>query len=126
MDGRHRKASEGNGTFRKVMDGPGRENLHQAVERLTEYIRGRPDDTDALSARGLLYVELGEHRRAVEDHSRVIDLAPDDSYAYFQRARAHDQLDEHRSAIDDYDIAIRLNPDDPVAHYNRGGAPGSA
>ena len=103
------------------MDGLAREeDLHQAVERLTAHIGGRPDDVEALSARELLYVELGEHRRAVEDYSRVIDLAPGDSYAYFHRARAHAQLGEHRSAVDDYGIAIRLDPDDPVARYNRG------
>ena len=108
------KSSEGHGEFhrvteepadlvlRRVLDGLGREGLHQAVEHLTAHIRARPDHTDALSTRGLLYSELGEHLRAAEDYSRVIDLAPGDSYAYFQRARAHDQLDEHRSAVDDY------------------------
>ncbi len=126
MTGQHngtngRKASEGNGRFRRVMDGLGREeDLHQAVERLTAHIGERPDDVEALSARGLLYVELGEHRRAVEDYSRVIDLAPGDSHTYFQRARALAELGEHRSAIDDYGIAIRLDPDDHVARYNRG------
>ena len=54
--------------FRKMMDGMGRDGLRRMVEHLTERIEANPRDTDALSARGLAYGELGEHRLAAEDN----------------------------------------------------------
>ena len=62
--------------FRRMMDGMDREGLRWMVECLTERIESDPRDTEALSARGLAYTELGEYRLAAEDHGRIIAPGP--------------------------------------------------
>ena len=54
--------------FRRMMDGMGREDLLRMIQHLTERIEADPRDAEALSARGLAYGELGEHRLAAEDY----------------------------------------------------------
>ena len=51
------------------------------IQRLTERIEENPRDAESLHLRGLLYGQLGEHRRAAEDYGRVIALDPDDAEA---------------------------------------------
>ena len=72
--------------FRRMMDGVGREGLRRMVEQLTERIDANPRDAEALSARGLAYAELGEHRLAAEDYGRVIALDPGNAGAHLGRA----------------------------------------
>ena len=108
--------------FRKMMDGMGREDLHRMVEGLTKRIEANPRDAEAMSARGLAYGELGEHRLAAEDYGGVIALDPHNAGAHLDRARAYARLEEHRLAVEDYAAAIRLAPGDAVAHYSRGRA----
>ena len=107
--------------YRRFMDALGTEGLRRLLEHLTEAVEANPDDTEALTARGLAYAELGDRRRAVEDYGRVIALDPDNVDAYLERARAYSELEEYRSALEDYDAAIRLAPGNAVAHYSRGG-----
>ena len=61
--------------YRRFMDALGREGLQRLIEHLAEAVEANPRDTEALSARGLAYAELGDHRRAAEDYGRVIALA---------------------------------------------------
>ena len=88
--------------YRRFMDALGREGLQRLIEHLTEAVEANPRDTEALSARGLAYSELGGHRRAAEDYGRVIALHPDDADAYIERARAYSEMDELRAAVEDY------------------------
>ena len=78
--------------FRRLMDGLGHEGLRQMIEHLTEAIEANPHDTEVLSARGLVYGELGDHRRAAEDYGSVIALDPDNAGAYLDRARTYSEL----------------------------------
>ena len=54
------------------MDALGNEELRRIIELLTGRVRANSHDTQALSARGLAYEELGDHRRAAEDYGNVI------------------------------------------------------
>ena len=110
--------------FRGMMDGMSREDIHRMVEHLTERIGANPRNIEALSARGLAYGELGDHRLAAEDYGRVIALDPGNAGAHLDRARAYSAMEEHRLAVEDYDAAIRLAPGDAVAHYSRGACKG--
>ena len=106
--------------FRRLMDSLSQEELRELLERLNADIAANPDDTNTLSARGLLHMELGDERRAEEDFGRVVDLSPGDAEAHNYRGLARAHLGEHRLAIVDYDIAILLDPDEAIAYYNRG------
>jgi Mlc titration factor MtfA (ptsG expression regulator)/Flp pilus assembly protein TadD len=52
---------------------------------------GEPD-TDALFFRGIARAELGQHRQAIDDLSRVIKLEPDDAEAWQERASCYEAL----------------------------------
>ena len=108
------------GEFRRMMAGVDREGILRMIARLTGDIQANPQETEALSARGWLYGELGDYHRAVEDNSRVIELDPENSEAFLNRAHAYSELKEFHAAIRDYDAAIRLSPGQAIAHYGRG------
>ena len=88
MTGRTRRSDRRKSTrgSAEMIDGVGREGLRRMVEHLTERIEADPRDTEALSARGLAYAELGEHRQAAEDYGRIIALDPANAGAHLDRA----------------------------------------
>ena len=105
--------------FRRMMDALGREGLLQMVERLPEQVRATPHYTEALSARGLLYGELGDLRWAAEDYDRVIALDPASIESLRNRAGLYRELGEPDKAVRDYDETIRLDSGDPVVRQER-------
>ncbi len=98
--------------YRRLIDTLGHDGLRGHVEHMTEAVEANPRDADALLSRGMTYAELGDHRRAVDDFSRLIAINPNDADAYHERARSYSKMDELRSAMEDYDTAIRLAPGD--------------
>ena len=93
--------------FRRLMDSLSQEKLREVLERLNADIAANPDDTNTLSARGLLHMELGDERRAEQDFGRVVDLSPGNAEAHNYRGLARARLGEHRLAIVDYDRALQ-------------------
>jgi tetratricopeptide (TPR) repeat protein len=58
--------------------------------------------------RGMAAQELGEHRAAIADFTRIIDVVPNDGAAYFRRARSYHELGEHASGDADFQVGTRL------------------
>jgi len=75
---------------------------------------------EAYNNRGVAYAKLGEHKRAIKDYDRAIELNSNLAEAYNNRGVAYAKLGEHKKAIEDYDKAIELNPEDAEAYGNRG------
>ena len=67
-------------------------------------------------------MKLKQHKEAIADYDKAIELNPKDARAYYNRGNAKHQLKQHKEAIADYDKAIELNPKDAKAYYNRGNA----
>jgi tetratricopeptide (TPR) repeat protein len=61
-----------------------------------------------------------DHRQAIEDYNRAIEVNPKDTVAYVERGIAYAKLGDHRQAIRDYDKAIGLNPNLAEAYMGRG------
>lgn len=79
----------------------------------------------ALSARdwfdrGCFMGEIGNHRKAVDAFSRVIELIPNSAHAYNNRGVAYSELGNYRLAIRDFNRAIHLNPSEVLFRFNRG------
>ena len=110
--------------FWRMLDALGREGIRRMIEQLTGEIEANPQDTGSRYTRGLLYNELGEHRRAAADYGRIIDLDPGNANAYHGRARARSEMGERRLAVEDYDAAIRLAPRQRGGPLRPGGVPG--
>ena len=69
---------------------------------------------------GLAKQRLQDHRGAISDYNKVIELNPQYAYAYYNRGIAKYDLEDYRGAISDYNKAIELNPQYAEAYYNRG------
>jgi tetratricopeptide (TPR) repeat protein len=82
-----------------------------ALADLTTVLKNRKEtpNVEALYYRGLAYVALGKHRRAIADFSDAIRYAPNDADAFRQRARAHQHLGNSPAAQQDLARAKELD-----------------
>jgi tetratricopeptide (TPR) repeat protein len=71
-------------------------------------------------SRGVAYAQLGDHRQAILDYDRAIEINSEYAGAYNNRAVAYAQLGNHRQAISDYDRVIEIDPELALAYLNRG------
>ena len=61
-----------------------------------------------------------DHRGAILDYDRAIELNGKEALYYQSRGVSKSMQDDNRAAIADYTRAIELNPDDAKSYYNRG------
>ena len=74
----------------------------------------------AYNTRGIAYVNLGNHRQAIEDYNKAIELNPKYDEAYNNRGNAYGHLGNYRQAVEDCNKAIELDPKYAAAYNNRG------
>ena len=74
-------------------------------------------NADTYINKGVAYYEQGEHRRAIENFDRAIELDPTDALTYDNRGYTYYELGEYGLAIEDYDKAIELDPTSTVSRY---------
>jgi tetratricopeptide (TPR) repeat protein len=84
-----------------------------AIDELTEELKRKPDDVEALENRGLAFIQFGDLKHAIGDFSKVIDLQPSSARALYERcwawAAADRELDD---ALGDCNKALTLRPAD--------------
>lgn len=99
-------------------------DLKRAREALDAALRFDASYPLAYTARCTVRSEMGDHRGAIEDASRAIDLDPHMAEAYFNRGVAYGRLREWARAESDYAEALRLAPKlgNGMAHNNLGSA----
>ena len=73
-----------------------------------------------LSVRGDVKSNMGDHKDAIADYDRAIELNPQDAIAYNSRGTAKDNMGNYEDAIADYDRAIEFDPKYAMAYGNRG------
>lgn len=98
-------------------------DLQGGVEDTTHAIELDPQFACAYYSRAWIYVDLGEHAKAIADYTTYIELNEPGSYfadAYLSRGVSHARLGQIEAAIDDYTQVIALNPQEPHAYNNRG------
>lgn len=75
-------------------------------------MNGIDDDSEVfrkwIYLRGMASQELGDHRAAISDFTRVIELAPDDGHPYLRRARSNHALGDFALGDADFQIGKRL------------------
>lgn len=81
---------------------------------------GGTDDEDIFNYRGLAYARLDEHRKAIDDFNKAIDLEDDDPAHYFNRAISYEGLGMYDSAYIDLSYAIEIEGDAPENYQERG------
>ena len=86
---------------------------------LNTVLRHEPGNALTLYNRSLIYMQVGEMEKALEDIDRVININPDNVLAHFNRAAIFANLERWEDALADYDKSIELYPDFARAYMNR-------
>ena len=74
----------------------------------------------AYNNRGVIYANLKQYERAIEDYDQTIKLNPELVEAYNNRGISYAKLKQYERSIEDFDQAIKLNPEDADIYNNRG------
>jgi tetratricopeptide (TPR) repeat protein len=75
-------------------------DARRAIEELTQVIRAQPN-AEAYFSRGRAYAALGEHERAIEDFTWVIEHLRDAPNVYLARAQSRRALGDQEGAAQD-------------------------
>lgn len=83
--------------------------LKEAIDQYSGLIILNPTSLEALNGRGQCYLDLKEHKKAIEDFSRYIELSPHGSGApFYKRALAYSGLGDKKNADSDFAMAKKL------------------
>ncbi|MDU4962341.1 MAG: tetratricopeptide repeat protein [Sporomusaceae bacterium] len=93
-----------------------RDDFTAAIDRQRGSVRPLP--TPYFKRGRILYLQR-EHKAAIKDLSRAVELAPSMYEAYLYRANALAALGRFETAIHDYDTVLKLKPDTALAYYGR-------
>jgi tetratricopeptide (TPR) repeat protein len=122
-------ASQSESSVLKVREAAGalqRGNHDQAVTLYTEVLEDKtlPNDRRAtiLNDRGVAYSRRLQHKEAIDDFNRAIQLYPEYAAVYNNRGNVLLGLGAVREAVKDFDRAIVLAPGYAAAYSNRASA----
>ena len=103
-----------------------RGNLDQAIALYNEALddKSLPNDRRAtiLNDRGVAYARRQQHKEAIDDFNRAIQLYPEYAAVYNNRGNVLLGLGAVKEAIKDFDRALVLAPGYAAAYSNRAGA----
>jgi Tfp pilus assembly protein PilF len=94
------------------------QSYHDCVQRGGKKMPNPKDAKDYVE-RGLHYAKLGDHRQAIRDYNKAIELDPYYTTAYAGRGVAYFWLTDYRQAIRDFDRAIQLKPNFAMVYMAR-------
>lgn len=69
--------------------------------------------------RGLIYVEFGRRKEALEDYARALELFPNYAPAFYNRGVLYFNLAENEKALLDFTSAINAQPELSNPYFNR-------
>ncbi|KIK74245.1 hypothetical protein PAXRUDRAFT_836024 [Paxillus rubicundulus Ve08.2h10] len=88
-------------------------NLVEALAHMNQAVELRNDNFTIYDSRAAVHEKLGNHKAALLDSKRVIELGPDRWQGYARSARLFTVLKKYSSSIKMADLALnRLRPDD--------------
>jgi tetratricopeptide (TPR) repeat protein len=96
-----------------------RGQLARARASCRNLLSKQPNHFDALHLLGLIALNAGDAREAVDLITRAIEIFPGNAAAFCNRGSALQQLTEFGRALNDYDRAIALDRNFAEAHLNR-------
>lgn len=69
--------------------------------------------------RGLIYIEFGRRKEALEDYARALELSPNYAPAFYNRGVMYFNLAENEKALQDFTSAIAAQPELANPYFNR-------
>jgi tetratricopeptide (TPR) repeat protein len=97
-----------------------RRNVHEAVLLYSDVLDAQPNHPRALTARGRLYLDLGDFPRAISDLLRATERDPSDVLAHAGIGDFWFARKDYRRAISACDAAMVIAPDNADILYRRG------
>ncbi|GIW82632.1 MAG: hypothetical protein KatS3mg105_4439 [Gemmatales bacterium] len=95
----------------------------QALELLDRLIRNQPKNQRAYLLRGIVHEDLDEHKKAIADFTRVIELGAttaDAVEAWNHRGSERFKVGDIAGSIADFDEYIKRKPSAEPGHWKRG------
>lgn len=92
----------------------------QAVAHFTKELSSNPNNSQALTARGLALSTRGEADKALADFNSAIELDPKVTVAYYHRANLEYGKGQLDKALADYNKVIQNDPEFDWAYHVRG------
>ncbi|MBN1912005.1 MAG: tetratricopeptide repeat protein [Pirellulales bacterium] len=86
-------------------------DAEKQLARLDEAVRLMPDNVEVLRARGLLQLDRGKSKLAIEDLKRVVELEPENGSILEALAMVQADLKQYDEALANLEKAQRLQPD---------------
>tara|TARA_R110001592_G_scaffold363221_3_gene681760 strand:+ start:153991 stop:154602 length:612 start_codon:yes stop_codon:yes gene_type:complete len=106
--------------FQQARDYVSQNKLNEALESINKCLEIVPEQTDALSQRGVIYFHLQKEDLALMDMDRAVSLDKTNAYRYSSRAYIRAAYKDIEGAEQDYLKAIELDPKDEIAYNNYG------
>jgi tetratricopeptide (TPR) repeat protein len=72
--------------------------------------------------RGIVFTEIEQYGRAIEDYSKALELNPIDVSSYYNRGQTFCLIEQYKRAIENYNKAIELYPNFATYYFDRGNA----
>jgi lipoprotein NlpI len=69
---------------------------------------------------GSAYESMGDHKQALRNFNKALELNPADSRSYLERGKVRELLGGYSGAREDFEKAIEINPVFEQAYYNLG------
>lgn len=91
-----------------------------ALRLAGEAIAAAPNDAEGYALRAGLYVAADDHRRAIADLDRLLQIDPNRADAFDQRGSQQFMLGNVDASIRDFDRYLQLKPDQEPWHWKRG------
>jgi Tfp pilus assembly protein PilF len=89
------------------------------IEHLTEVLRKDRTHKLALVTRGAAFMRTGNHKTALVDFDRALELDPDYARAHHLRGLTREFEGDDDGALDDFNRAVELQPDYGAAYQSR-------
>jgi tetratricopeptide (TPR) repeat protein len=96
-----------------------KENDHlEAIRIFTEVLENDPRDANALSHRGIAYLNIDKLDLSLADMNAAVAYDPEYSFRYQSRGYLKARLKDYEGALADYEKAVELDPNDAIAINN--------
>lgn len=95
-------------------------NREKGLELYRALLKDTPNDPDYLNNYGVLLLETGQAREALDSFESASLLRPNDAEFFINVGFAHVQLGDYDEAMDFFDRAIQIQPGNDLATYGKG------
>jgi len=92
--------------------------ISEGIADLSVYIERNPDDSTALTKRGVRYLWIGDRLNAKRDLQNAIKINPDNAEAHDDLGVVLSQMGDYKQAIEHFTKTVSIDPSYQKGHHN--------